>query len=152
MPNEATLRECYELALRAPVGCQLDHGCPLVGKHPVTGEETVCGLHVLYNLEPMTARSNTIKRHYFDPENPLEFQKPYNSFPGGQFHGDHAEDEFMRYTKPTILHIMTIAEFKTAIVDGGNAEMKEFFESGRPMHIDPSLHRQSGTDEPNEKP
>ncbi|SAL50852.1 hypothetical protein AWB73_05294 [Caballeronia turbans] len=126
MPSKETLRECYEFALRAPEGCELDHGCPLRGVHPVTGKDTVCGLHVPYNLEPMTKRSNTIKRHFFDPENPLEFQKPYNSFPGGQFHGDHAEDEFMRYTTPTTLHIMTMAEFKEAIVEGGNADMHEF--------------------------
>ncbi|GJH23807.1 hypothetical protein [Caballeronia novacaledonica] len=128
MPTKEAMRECYEIALHAPQGCELDHAVPLRGVHPVTGDWVVSGLHVPHNLEPMTKRSNTIKRHWFDPENPFEFQKPFNSFPGGQFHGDHAEDEFMRYTTPTTLHIMTQAEFKAAIIEGANAEMDEFLQ------------------------
>jgi hypothetical protein len=104
----------------------MDHGVPLKGIHPVTGEWIVSGLHFPYCLEPMLARSNLRKRNGFDPEAPLAFQLPYNSFPGGQFHGDHAQDEFMRYTTPTTLHLMTQAEFEAAIIEGANAEMEEF--------------------------
>jgi hypothetical protein len=126
LPSPEMRAECYAFVRRAPEGSEFDHGVPLIGIHPVTGEETVCGLHVPYNLEPMTRRSNTIKRHYFDPEHPLEFQKPYNSYPGGQFHGDIGEIEFMRYTQPTTLELMTVTEWRQAVVDAGNEDMTEW--------------------------
>jgi len=126
LPSAEIRGECYAFVRHAPESCEFDHGVPLIGIHPVTGEETVCGLHVPYNLEHMTRRSNTIKRHYFDPERPLEFQKPYNSFPGGQFHGDIGEIEFMRYTQPTTLELMTVKEWRQAVVDAGNEDMTEW--------------------------
>lgn len=124
MPNKATLRECAEVVMRAPVGAQLDHAVPLKGLHPVTREWVVSGLHVPHNLEPMSARSNTRKRHWFDPENPLEFQKPRNSFPGGQFHGEIGEIERMRYMVPTTLELWTKDEFRAAAVEAGNTAME----------------------------
>ena len=101
----------------------MDHAVPIRGLHPVTGEWVVSGLHVPHNLEPMEARSNLRKRHYFDPMNPMEFQKPFNSFPGGQLHGDTGEIEFSRYTRPTTLELWTQAEFIAAVVQAGNDEM-----------------------------
>lgn len=124
MPSKATLRECAEVVMRAPAGAQMDHAVPLMGLHPVTGEWVVSGLHVPFNLEPMLARSNTRKRHWFDPENPLEFQKPRNSFPGGQFHGEIGEIERMRYTVPTTLELWTKDEFRAAAVEAGNTAME----------------------------
>lgn len=126
MPTPETLLECAAVVRHAPAGSEMDHGVPLIGTHPVTKKESVCGLHVPYNLEPMTKRSNVLKLHWFDPENPLEFQKPYNSFPGGQFHGDIGEIEFMRYTQPTTLELTTAKEWRQAIIDGGNEDMTEW--------------------------
>jgi hypothetical protein len=126
MPTAETLQKCLEVILAAPPGADMDHAVPLKGMHPVTGKWVVSGLHTPHNLEPMDPLTNKRKSNWFDPENPFEFQKPFNSFPGGQFHGDHAEDELMRYTTPTTLHIMTIAEFEAAIIEGADAEMEEF--------------------------
>lgn len=127
MPSRETLGEILEAAKRTPAAAELDHAIPLKGIHPVTGEWVVSGLHVSWNLERMEARSNKRKTHSFDPENPLEFQKPYNSFPGGQFHGDIGEIEFMRYTTPTTLELWTVAEFHAAIVAAGNEDMPDGF-------------------------
>ncbi|HDR9030272.1 TPA: hypothetical protein QDB14_004509 [Burkholderia vietnamiensis] len=123
VPNKETLAECLEFVKRVPSGCVLDHGVPLKGFHPVTGEWVVSGLHVAWNLEPMTARSNQLKHAFFDPMAPLEFQKPYNSYPGGQFHGDIGEIEFMRYQESLPLELMTLAEFDATIIEQGNADM-----------------------------
>ena len=125
MPTRELLAECLAFIVHAPAGAEMDHAIPLKGTHPITGEWVVSGLHVAHNLEPMEARSNKRKSNFFDPENPLEFQKPYNSFPGGQFHGEVGEIEFMRYTQPTTLELWTRGEFVAAMVDAGNAAMSE---------------------------
>ena len=120
MPSAETLRECFEYVRRAPVDAEMDHAIPLKGYHPLSGEWVVSGLHVSWNLEPMEAKSNNRKNRWFDPESPLEFQKPYNSFPGGQFHGDIGEIEFKRYTLPTTLALWTKDEFRAEMIQAGN--------------------------------
>ncbi|WP_250471892.1 hypothetical protein [Caballeronia sp. GAFFF1] len=122
MPTTATLKQCLQIIEAAPEGADLDHAIPLKGVHPISGEWVVSGLHTPYNLEPMLPRSNKRKSHYFDPENPLEFQKPYNSFPGGQFYGGIGEIEFMRYTTPTTLELMTVDEYEALFIQTANEE------------------------------
>jgi hypothetical protein len=124
MPSKETLRECAELVRHFPADAEVDHAIPLKGFLPGTKEWVVSGLHVPCNLEPMEARSNNRKNSWFDPEAPLEFQKPRNSFPGGQFHGEIGQIELMRYTEPTTLVLWTKDEFRAAAVEAGNTAME----------------------------
>lgn len=125
MPSKETLRECAEFVKHFLADAEVDHAIPLRGFLPGTKDWVVSGLHVPYNLEPMLAQSNNLKNRWFDPMAPLEIQKPYNSFPGGQFHGEIGEIEFMRYTVPTTLELWTKGEFVAATVEAGNAAMVE---------------------------
>lgn len=126
MSTPDQLSECLELIKAAPIGCDMDHAVPLKGIHPVTGEWVVSGLHVAWNLEPMQPRSNKRKRDLFDPE-AFWFQRPYNSFPGGQFHGDVGEIELIRYTVDggVALELMTEEEFRAAVIEMGNEAMND---------------------------
>ncbi|MEX3853694.1 hypothetical protein AB3X94_06455 [Paraburkholderia sp. BR10923] len=129
LPTPEILEECLGFVVAMPEGCEVDHAVPLKGAHPITKEWVVSGLHVPYNLEAMEKRSNRIKAHWFDPEALLEFQKPYNSYPGGQFHGEIGEVEFQRYCEPVTLELMTKVEFWQAVVEGANEDMRRFLEA-----------------------
>ncbi|KJK23254.1 hypothetical protein UB46_17095 [Burkholderiaceae bacterium 16] len=131
MPKGEQLAECLEFAKGAPVGAEMDHAVPLRGFDPMTGEWTVSGLHVAWNLEPMEPRSNRRKNSTFDPET-LWFQRPYNSYPGGQFHGDFGEIEFMRYTVDggVALELVTVEEFKAMMIEMGNEAMEQATATG----------------------
>lgn len=129
VPTPEQLAECYEFIKAAPMDCEMDHAVPLKGEYaPGTDIPVVCGLHVAWNLEPMAPRSNQVKSNIFDPDR-LWFQRPYNSFPGGQFHGDLGEAEFSRYTVygGVALELMTEDEFRRAILKGAEAANAEMF-------------------------
>jgi len=138
-PSSEALKECLEIIKAAPVGAEIDHAVPLKGFN-ATGEWVVSGLHVAWNLEPMQKRSNRVKSNIFDPDR-LWFQRPYNSFPGGQLHGEIGEIEFMRYTVDggVALELMTEGEFRLAIINGAEASNAEMFEEARKRFASGSL-------------
>jgi hypothetical protein len=62
-PAWAELAAIREFYMSTPEGHQVDHIVPLQGK-------TVCGLHVLANLQYLTVSENASKRHLYWPDMP----------------------------------------------------------------------------------
>ncbi len=63
-PKWVDLQEIKEIYLARPKGYHVDHIIPLQGINEF-GEHVVCGLHVPYNLQYLTAEQNMRKRNFF---------------------------------------------------------------------------------------
>lgn len=51
-----------------PQNWHVDHQIPIVGKHPITRQHIICGLHVDANLQVVTKAENLKKNCWFDPD------------------------------------------------------------------------------------
>jgi hypothetical protein len=58
-------REVAAIYAACPEGHDVDHVVPIKGTDPVTRQHVVCGLHVPWNLQHLTAEDNNKKGCWF---------------------------------------------------------------------------------------